>query len=253
MLKPIRDYRTDLIKSRDSEDRNAHLHVTDLFACPVGVWQQKTGRAKAEHSDSILRRFDAGHNIEERLVEAMQHAGILHETQSRVSWPEYNMVGSSDIIVNDGGEFTLIEVKSIHVFGMKHLYANKKPHEHYRDQVLLYMNQLQDRFPGLKAKIYYEALDGRTAEFDVEYDAKRVAVLLDRAAVLARCIEFDTKPELLPDFIQEDGKWKVNWKNSYCIRNGIHKTCVDVPLATDPDKWNNKLNYACKKKNIACE
>lgn len=250
-MKPIRELRVDHIKSKDIEDRNAYLHVTDLFACPIGVWQQKTGRATPEFNDAKMRRFDAGHNIEERVVEAAQHAGILVSEQDQWRWPEFNMVGSSDLIVFDPDEdqHWLVEVKSIHTYGIDYLYRDNKPHEHYVDQVLLYLDKAKEMYPGIKGKLYYEALDGRTAEFIIEPNPERVAELLKQAQTLHNCIEQDIRPEPLPDLIQENGKWVVNWKVKYCIENGMHLNCVDNPLDPDPKKWNNKLTYQATKKN----
>lgn len=248
---PTGEIRIDHIKHKNSEsDRSTHIHVTDLSRCLAGAYQEKVDKIKTEANESMQRRWDAGHNIEERVIEAYKHAGLFHSTQGSLNWPEYNMVGSYDLISKEDGQLWLIEVKSIHVFGMDHLYKSGKIHDHYREQVNLYLNKLREEYPGIKAKIYYEALDGRTFETEIEYDPSIVEDALKRAALLHKAIEENKMPEPLPIFIQEDGKWKLNWRVKYCIESGMHAKCdPKTNLDPDPKKCVSKLTYKATKFN----
>ena len=257
-MKATKDYRVEHIKAKDAErpDRNEHLHVTDLNSCPIGVWLQKTGRARPEINESKLRRFDAGHNIEERVIEAYKHAEVLKDEQVGVSWEEYNMVGSADAIIDDGHGLWLVEVKSIHTYGISHLYRSNKVHDHYLEQIMLYWSKLKQR-PEYKdklgARIYYEALDGRTFEQKIEWDEQICLDALKKAERLHQAISANEPPEGLETFVEENGKMKLNWKVKYCIESGMHYKCAtytaeDV-LSIEPAKWISKLEYQAKKLN----
>ena len=253
-MKNVRDIRIDHIKAEaeKGEDRTQHIHVTDLSRCLAGVWQEKTGRATQEFNESKLRRFDAGHIIESRVVEACEHAKVLLNTQGSLNWEDVNMVGSYDLLLQEPGDAQvwLVEVKSIHPYGISHLYKSNKPHEHYAEQVNLYMNKLREEHPDIKAKLYYEALDGRTAEFEVEYDVAVVDKAMAKAKTLYDAVVADQIPAPPETFIQEDGVWKLNWRVQYCILSGLHAKCdPDNVLHLDPEKWVNKLTYQAKKMN----
>lgn len=248
-MKRIGEIRTDFIRSKETGERNKHVHVTDLSACPIGVWLQKTGQAVPEFNDSKLRRFDAGKNIEERVIEASKAAGLLHSSQGLLEWPEQNMVGSYDLILKEGEEMTLVEVKSIHTFGMDYLYKENKPHDHYLAQIMLYWSKLKETYPQIKAKIYYEALDGRTAEFDIVFDPKLVERELAKASELNKCVKEMRRPTAIENYINEDGKWAVNWRIKYCFENGTHVKCLELPEDTDVKKLINKMTYQAKKMN----
>jgi hypothetical protein len=250
-MKKIADLRVDLIKKKNEEnDRTKHIHVTDLSRCLSGVWNEKTGRSKPVFNDSKLRRFDAGHNIEERVIEALEDAEVLVSTQGQLVWPEYNMVGSYDAIIREkDDQLWLVEVKSIHPYGITHLYKSKKVHEHYLEQINLYLSKLKEEHPNMKARIYYEALDGRTFEEEVRYDPAIIAEALRKAKMLHEAIATDKMPERAPDIVQENGKWVVNWRMKYCAESMTHYKCDPNAPDPDPKKWINKLVYKAKKMN----
>lgn len=250
-MKALRQYRIDhLEKLASKEDRTTHIHVTDLSQCLSGVYFQKTGAARPDISESKLRRFDAGNIIEERVVAACEEAKVLHSTQGLLEWPEYNMVGNYDLIIEEDGQLWLIEVKSIHPYGMSHLYKSNKPHEHYVEQCNLYLSKLKEQYPDIKCRLYYEALDGRTAEFEISYDTEVVAKALEKARILHEALASKTPPEPPETFIQENGKWQLNWRVKYCIQAGIHQKCDPMNvLHPDPETWVRKLEYQAKKRN----
>lgn len=252
-MKSTAQLRLDHIKAEEAlkPSRNLHLHVTDLSACPIGVWLTKTGQfTDREVNESKLRRFDAGKTIEKRVIEAYKHAGILKAEQIPLEWPEYNMVGSADAITEEDGQLWLVEIKSIHTFGIDHLYKEGKVHDHYLQQIMLYWSKLREAYPQMKARIYYEALDGRTFEREIEYDTNIVAGGLEKAKNLHMCIASNVRPEPLPELVQENGKWVVNWRVSYCIESKCHYLCEpDKVLSPEPDKWISKLRYQATKLN----
>lgn len=246
-------YRLAHIKAEEAKkpSRNNHLHVTDLSACPVGVWLTKTGQfVDHKDNDSKLRRFDAGKAIEHRVIEAYKHAGILKAEQVELTWPEYNMVGSADAVIEEEGQLWLVEIKSIHTFGIDHLYRENKVHDHYLQQIMLYWSKLKETYPTMKARIYYEALDGRTFEREIDYDSKIVAAGLEKAKNLFSCIATNTRPEPLPTFVKENDKNVLNWRVMYCISSGCHYLCdPNNALSPEPDKWVSKLKYQAIKSN----
>lgn len=249
-MKAIKNYRLDHLKKLAEEnDRTANIHVTDLSRCLTGVYYEKIGQGISDMNESKLRRFDAGNIIEGRVVEACKQEGVLVSAQGQLEWPEYNMVGSYDLIIQEDGQYWLIEVKSIHPYGITRLYKTNKPHEHYVEQVNLYLNKLREIYPTIKARLYYEALDGRTAEFEIEYDPEIVRQALQKAQGLFDAITNKIPPEPGEPIIQEDGKWCLDWRIKYCIQSGLHYKCAGDPLDPDPEKWVRKLEYKAKKMN----
>jgi len=251
MGKPIREYRIEHLQEEASKvDRSKNIHVTDLSRCLAGVWQEKTGRAKVEHNESKLRRFDAGHIIESRVLEALESKGVLHSAQGSLDWPELNMTGSYDMIINEDDGMWLVEVKSIHPYGISHLYKSNKVHEHYLEQVNLYLSKLREEYPEIKARIYYEALDGRTFEQEIKYNQLIVEKALEKAKTLKKAIDTDTMPDPPEIFVKENNGWKLNWRVEYCLTSGLHQKC-DPKTAIDPDpeKCISKLKYQSKKLN----
>lgn len=251
-MKLTKDYRLEHIMAKDKEkpDRNKHIHVTDLSKCLSGVFYEKTGQSVPEMNDSKLRRFDAGHNIEERVIEAYRFAGVLKEEQVFVEWPEYNMIGSADAIIEEDGQLWLVEVKSIHNYGINYLYKDNQVHEHYIEQVMLYFSKLKEQYPDLKARIYYEALDGRTFEQEIEYNQEVVDKALMKATLLAKALEEGVAPEPPETYVHENGKWVLNWRVMYCWESSSHYLCEpDKVLDPDPTKQVNKLKYQATKLN----
>jgi hypothetical protein len=112
---------------RDDEDRTLRVHVTDVTSKePCCVFNIKTGRAveHRENAPGVLRRFEAGHKIEELTKEALFANGWkpLPEDKVQMEWPDCDMVGTPDIVALDpNGVPTLIEVKSISTVSYTHL------------------------------------------------------------------------------------------------------------------------------------
>jgi hypothetical protein len=113
------------------------------------------------------------------------------------------------------------------------------------------LNKLREDYPGIKARIYYESLDGRTFEEEIEYDPTIVADALKRAQILHDCIVADKMPPLPETYIQQDGKTKLNWRIQYCLSAGLHQKCDPemAKLHPDPEKIISKLTYQASKRN----
>ena len=250
-------------KHKDDPDRTKHLHVTDVTGrCPVGVVLEKAGIVtKSDTGTGKLMRFEVGHITEEFVKQAIKHAGLLHKKQKMLyKWPKLNMVGSGDVrIIGD----VLAEVKSIHPMALDKMDNNPerkvKPHEHYVEQLMLYLSKERKKNPNITGQLFYFSLDGRTQEFVIPYDQEVVDKVLRRAKVLNDCIKLGKRPSLLKNFVQEYDKrsggvkWVLNWKVKYCMTDDIHQHC-------DPKLWEalapetseqmiGKLEYQAKKAN----
>lgn len=256
-LLPLRTYYDQMLQKNHAsdEDRTRNLHVTDLNRCPCGVWLEKTGRFKRNEgesgdNESRLRRFEVGHTIEAEVGKSLSLAGLVVGEHTRLEWPEYNMVGSLDRLLCEGGQYTVVEIKSIHPFALDKMVDSvtkkMKPHEHYVEQLMLYMEKLKVKYPNIKGKLFYFSLDGRTAEFDIEYDGVVIAKAHAKAKALHEAITKGIRPEAAPDLVQENGKWSVNWKAKYCQANGSHNLCSGENFA-DEDMWY-RAKYAKLKK-----
>lgn len=260
-LLPLTDRLDKYVESihANDEDRTKHIHVTDLSRCPVGVFLEKTGVRKGDAGVGKLRRFEVGHQVEEFVRRALDAAGIISKEippKQRLEWPDFNLVGTPDLFVNDKGVLAVVEVKSIHPFALDNM--GGKPHPHYVEQLCLYL----DRFTDHIGRLLYVSLDGRTEEYVIKYDKQIADAAKDKAKILAEAVKSGVRPPLLPYLVEDVDKkgnvvWKLDWRVKYCIQSGIHELCDPERHETlgfpDPDSWVRKEEYQAKKRNDSKE
>ena len=105
------------------------IHVSDLGAssfipesdrkCPRQIWLRLRGAEKAEHGPGKRLMFEQGHHLEEKVIEWMNR-GLKKQgskyyivgTQINVSGGIRALTGTLDILVSDGDNYCVIDVKS---------------------------------------------------------------------------------------------------------------------------------------------
>lgn len=234
------------------EDRSAQLHVTDITGrAHCCVFQEKTGRATANRDDrpGQLRRFEIGHVMEAFVSTALFENGWtpLPEHKEQITWDDCGLMGTPDVVALDpNGVPTLIEVKSTHPMALDNMKG--KPHAHYVEQVNLYGHRLIEKYPNLCIKLFYMSLDGRTLQFDINYDAQMAEKTLNDARTIALAIKSGMPIKAEDPIVYEDGKYKPNWKIKYSIADGVHQHCMGNVGLTQ-GSWEYEMKKKCDALN----
>lgn len=237
---------------KGDEDRTLKIHVTDVTGRPACcVFQEKTGRAVADRGNrpGQLRRYEVGHKIEDFVVTALFENGWtpLPEHKVQMEWADCNLVGTPDVVALDpDGVPTLIEVKSTHPMALDHMKG--KPHPHYAEQVNLYAHKLIEKYPNLQIKLFYLSLDGRTQQNEIFYDAFLAERTLQAAKTINLAIQTNSPIIAESDIVQEDGKYKANWKVKYSVADGVHQHCMGN-VGMTLGQWEYKVKTECDRMN----
>lgn len=94
----------------------------------------------------------AGTKSHERIQQAMEDAGILKESEFKVTWNDPPIFGFGDVILDWGGEDLLGEIKTMPNEGFEYRKASGKPKLGHLVQLLIYMRILNKT----KAVLIYE-------------------------------------------------------------------------------------------------
>jgi hypothetical protein len=76
----------------------------------------------------LLRVFDNGHSMHQRLQRYLRETGVLKETEVPITNAEYEIRGHADGIVEIGGVKGILEIKSINSQGFYGLFEPKSEH-----------------------------------------------------------------------------------------------------------------------------
>lgn len=94
----------------------------------------------------------AGTKSHERIQQAMEDAGILKDSEFKVTWNDPPIFGFGDVILDWGGEDLLGEIKTMPMEGFEYRKASGKPKLGHLVQLLIYMRILNKT----KAVLIYE-------------------------------------------------------------------------------------------------
>ena len=76
----------------------------------------------------IMRVFDNGHDVHERLQGYLEKTGVLLQAEVPIENTDYQIKGHTDGIINIKGIKGILEIKSINSSGFYSLYAPKEDH-----------------------------------------------------------------------------------------------------------------------------
>jgi hypothetical protein len=234
---------SEKIRARDNSGRAGAFHVTALPSCPRGVILARRNPDLVSHDDRTLRVFEMGHIVEQFIVSSIPKDKII-STQEKVEWEELNLVGSCDLIVDDGGIPHLLEIKSqnsVAFSWMKKRGGEANPI--HVQQISLYYSKLKDKYPNLRMSICYVSKDDmRVEQFQIAYDQKIVDASLSRAKSLKKHWDEGTLPDVEDPVIYDKLKktWTVDWKARYCP---CHSECMQNP------NWESEARALAEMKN----
>ena len=108
--------------SRCFHPSSLHRSAEDLFRLYF------EGDDSEEFEPRVLRIFDNGHAVHERLQSYLGAAGVLLQAEVPIYNAEFEIVGHTDGIVEVGGSKGILEIKSINSQGFYGLFGPKPEH-----------------------------------------------------------------------------------------------------------------------------
>jgi len=148
--------------SNSLQERRGELHVSDVGSCKRKVFLDIKGTIKREAlNPQLLRVFDNGNSVHDRVRKYIKNAGIFEGEEIVVKDRELGIIGRYDCSVKINGEIYLVELKSINTFNVE------TPNRNHVLQLTYYMH-----LSGIhKGILLYECKGNQNlCEFAVPYD-----------------------------------------------------------------------------------
>jgi hypothetical protein len=137
----------------------------------------------------ILRIFDNGHGVHDRLQKYLKEIGTLVEAEVPVENQEFEICGSADGILKLGKREGVLEIKSINANGF---YATHEPKLEHIIQINIYMFCLD--IP--RGCVLYENKNNQELkEFYVKLDNKILDPIFEKIKLVQSWIREGKKPE----------------------------------------------------------
>ena len=120
----------DYLAKRPKDDRATRcFHPSSLHRTAEELFKLYfEGDNKQQFKPRVLRIFDNGHGVHERLQGYLKKAGVLLQAEVPVKNEEYEIVGHTDGIIEINGVKGLLEIKSINQTGFYGLFEPKPEH-----------------------------------------------------------------------------------------------------------------------------
>ena len=179
-----------------------------------------------DHADPFAgANMTNGTKSHERIQKAMGDAGLLIDSEFKITYDDPPIFGYGDVMINWKGEAVLGEIKTAMSEGFEYRKKSKKPKTGHLIQLLIYMKILQKR----KAVLIYEnknnhellVIPVQITDYQIEW--------VNRA--------FDWMKEVRKAWEEQ----KLPTKN-YRSNSKICKTCPLVKVCADAGKGEIKIN-----------
>lgn len=148
------------------EERNQeHFYITDAGKCPRAIYFSMKGYPRKEKEARVLRIFDRGDIIHQRLMSALFGVPEIKVISSEIDIPPKELIrGRADAILSISNKLYVIELKSSSDFKFQKL---EEPEQTHYQQIQLYMHYF--KIP--QGIILYENKNTQALkEFEVKYD-----------------------------------------------------------------------------------
>ncbi|MBP7232192.1 MAG: hypothetical protein KBA28_09695 [Syntrophaceae bacterium] len=178
------------LQQRPKDDRPKHcFHPSSLHLDAKELyWRYINGDNDKKFESRILRIFDNGHAVHQRLQDYLTKAGILERAEIPVFDEQYEIRGHADGIVKINGANGVLEIKSMNA---NQFYSAYEPKPEHLIQVNVYMHCLN--IP--RACLLYECKDNQEMkEFFVKQDQSILQPILDKIKFVQECLKDETEP-----------------------------------------------------------
>jgi hypothetical protein len=186
IIKVIDDY----LQRRPRDEREIRcFHPSSLHRSARELyWHYLNGDSDQGFGPRVLRIFDNGHAVHERLQGYLEEIGILKRSEVPVENEEYEIKGHTDGILEVGGFEGVLEIKSMNSTQFYSCYAPKADH---LIQINVYMFCL-----GIpRGCLLYECKDDQELkEFYVKQDAQILDPILEKIKYVQECLKIEKEP-----------------------------------------------------------
>jgi hypothetical protein len=175
-------------KPRDERAKNC-FHPSSLHKSARELyWHYLEGDNNQRFDSRVLRIFDNGHYVHDRLQAYLSDIGILIQTEVPVENKEYEIEGHTDGIIEINGVKGILEIKSMNANAFYSFYEPKSDH---LIQVNVYM--FCTGIP--RACLLYECKDNQELkEFFISQDEKILNPVLKKIKYVQSCIGENKEP-----------------------------------------------------------
>ena len=206
-------------QKRGKRKERVRFYISEVGRCPRAIFFRFKKAPAEEIEPERLRIFEEGEIIQQRILRHLFSLGLIRATEVPIP-PQEIIAGRADAIVSfSEGVLTDLGVKKIpeidfgtpYVLEIKSIsgrmnFDKLKPNENHINQLQLYLHYFKIR----KGILLYLNKDTQEMkEFFIDYDPRKVEILLEWFNKLKKKIEENTVPIRLLD-------WPKNWECKGC-------------------------------------
>lgn len=199
------------------EERNQeHFYITDAGKCPRAIYFSMKGYPRKEKEARILRVFDRGDMIHQKLMAVLFGIPKIRVVASEIDIPSKALFhGRADAIISINNKLYVVDIKSSSDYKFQKL---KEPEEAHRKQIQLYMHYF--KIP--QGILLYENKNTQELkEFEEKYDKELCEKIIKDFELLKYQIENDILPPIPADLKREReafyrGEGGFPWQCEYC-------------------------------------
>jgi hypothetical protein len=172
------------LENKPRDDRLKHcFHPSTLHKSVDELYHHYLyGDNDQKFASRVLRIFDNGHNVHNRLQRYLKEIGILKQAEIPVENAEYEIKGHADGIIEIEGIEGVLEIKSMNA---NQFYSSYEPKPEHLIQINIYMFCL--KIPN--GCLLYECKDNQELkEFYVKQDPKILDPILAKIRYVQDCI-----------------------------------------------------------------
>ena len=187
---------------REDKDQK-HFYITDSGKCKRAVYFSMKGYPKKEMEPRVLRIFERGDIIHQRLMSSFLAIPEIKVVASEVDIPSKDLFhGRADVIISVENKLYVVDFKSSNDFKFRKLV---EPDLAHKRQIQLYMHYF--KIP--QGILLYENKNTQDfKEFGVKYDADLCREIINDFETLKYQIENETPPQKPTDL--------ESWQCEYC-------------------------------------
>ena len=186
IIKTIDDY----LRIRPRDERAIHcFHPSSLHKSPQELYWHYLKGDNQQFDSRMLRIFDNGHHVHERIQRYLKEAGILLQAEVPVENEEYEIKGHTDGIIEIDGTRGVLEIKSMNA---NTFYSAYEPKTDHLIQLNVYMFCLE--IP--RGCLLYECKDNQELkEFYIKQDSRILNPILQKIKYVQRSLQKGQEPD----------------------------------------------------------
>jgi hypothetical protein len=186
LIKTIDNY----LQATQREKRQTHcFHPSSLHRSAKELYHlYLNGDDQREFEPRILRIFDNGHAVHDRLQRYLKDAGVLKQIEVPVESTEYEIQGHTDGIIEINGMEGVLEIKSMN---QNQFYSAYEPKTDHLIQINIYMYCI-----GIpRGCLLYECKDNQELkEFYVKQDNSILDPIFEKIKYVQECLREGIEP-----------------------------------------------------------